>query len=156
MRRPPSICQVKVSFLGVAPPIWRRLQVYSATNLGKLVYALLEVFDWEGDSDARFFAAGVEVDDAEARCLGDVVSEGASLVCAYGDWQLELSIERVFEALSSVRYPTCYEGERAAPPEQCGGPGGYARLVADAAAGFEPEVCDLDAADRRLGSSDRS
>lgn len=156
MRKPPSICQVKVRFVGIAPEIWRRLQVHSATNLGKLVFVLLEVFDWESDDDALFFVGTAAIEDADRRCLADVVTDGTVLVCAYGDWRIELLIERVFSALANVHYPTCYDGERAAPPEGCGGPAGYARLIAEGAADFDPELCDLEAADRRLGSSDRS
>ena len=64
-----------------------------------------------------------------------------------------------------VRYPRCVEGERACPPEDCGGVWGYAEFleaIADpkheshedmlewVGGEFDPERFDLDAVNREL------
>jgi len=47
----------------------------------------------------------------------------------FGDsWQHEILPEKVFRAEVNVEYPRCFAGKRACPPEDCGGPGGYADL----------------------------
>jgi len=48
----------------------------------------------------------------------------------FGDsWQHEVEVKRIGPPDSTVRYPTCLAGERACPPEDCGGVGGYADLL---------------------------
>jgi hypothetical protein len=45
----------------------------------------------------------------------------------FGDgWRHEALFEGFPPADPKAKYPLCLEGERACPPEDCGGPGGYA------------------------------
>jgi hypothetical protein len=41
------------------------------------------------------------------------------------DWKHIIEIEKTLPAEEGVRYPRCVKGERACPPEDCGGPYGY-------------------------------
>jgi hypothetical protein len=55
-----------------------------------------------------------------------------SLVYEYdfGDgWEHSVVLERVFEAEAGGKYPNVVAGKRACPPEDCGGPGGYAEML---------------------------
>ena len=45
------------------------------------------------------------------------------------DWQHDILVEAVLPPESGVRYPICLTGRRACPPEDCGGPWGYAELL---------------------------
>jgi hypothetical protein len=48
----------------------------------------------------------------------------------FGDsWQHEIVLEKTLEPEPKVRYPRCVEGERACPPEDCGGVWGYAEFL---------------------------
>ncbi len=100
--------------------------------------------------------------------LDKVAGEGDVLIYEYdfGDgWEHEIHVEAVEPADSAIRYPRCTGGERACPPEDCGGPPGYADLVAIlndpsheehaamrewAGPDFEPERFDLEEINRLL------
>src|SRR5690606_1202154 len=48
----------------------------------------------------------------------------------FGDgWEHEVLLEGVLLAEPGASYPRCLDGERACPPEDCGGPHGYADLL---------------------------
>lgn len=48
----------------------------------------------------------------------------------FGDgWACDVILEGVFFASKKVKYPRCVAGERAVPPEDCGGIGGYYNLL---------------------------
>jgi hypothetical protein len=50
----------------------------------------------------------------------------------FGDgWRHEILFEGFAPADPEAKYPQCVEGERACPPEDCGGPWGYADYLAD-------------------------
>ena len=45
------------------------------------------------------------------------------------DWEHDVVVEKVLDRDSTLSYPRCTGGRRAAPPEDCGGIWGYADLV---------------------------
>lgn len=48
----------------------------------------------------------------------------------FGDgWCHEVLLEGILIKSASVKYPSCIAGERACPPEDCGGTPGYKRLL---------------------------
>ncbi|MBW2100514.1 MAG: plasmid pRiA4b ORF-3 family protein [Deltaproteobacteria bacterium] len=48
----------------------------------------------------------------------------------FGDgWRHEILFEGILLKEKGVRYPICLDGERACPPEDCGGVGGYQNLI---------------------------
>jgi hypothetical protein len=49
----------------------------------------------------------------------------------FGDgWTHDVVVEKILEPEPGVSYPRCVVGKRACPPEDCGGPWGYAELLA--------------------------
>ena len=48
----------------------------------------------------------------------------------FGDnWEHEIILEHILPRETNVRYPRCIAGERACPPEDCGGIDGYQDLL---------------------------
>src|SRR4051795_5919945 len=58
------------------------------------------------------------------------------------NWEHQVLIERTQPALDAGRYPACVAGRRNCPPEDCGGPWGYAELLAAIADPAHPEHAD--------------
>src|SRR4029079_6241517 len=57
----------------------------------------------------------------------------------FGDsWEHEIVVEKIADSAPGVRYPVCLAGERACPPEDCGGVWGYAELI-EAIGNKQPE-----------------
>lgn len=45
------------------------------------------------------------------------------------DWRHLVEVEAIFDAMPGKRYPRCIAGERAGPPDDCGGVPGYQELL---------------------------
>lgn len=143
---PKSIHQLKVSLRHVRPPVWRRLQVPSDISLGDLHLVLQAAMGWE-DGHLHLFSVGGETyandrvedpwggrmkDEDRAR-LDKVAALGVRLRYEYdfGDgWEHDVVVEKAISGEPAVTYPRCLTGRRACPPEDCGGPWGYAGLLA--------------------------
>lgn len=138
-----AIYQIKVTLRHVAPPVWRRLEVPADIKLGKLHHVLQIVMGWT-DSHMHAFRLGMEQYGVSSREFPDMfrsernvrldqlVGVGGKLIYEYdfGDgWEHELKIEKVLAPEPGVRYPRCTAGKRACPPDDCGGPWGYANLL---------------------------
>jgi hypothetical protein len=101
--------------------------------------------------------------DAHAVQLADLgLEQGSAFMYEYdfGDgWEHLITVERIGPVDPKESYPQCVAGERACPPEDCGGPPGYDELLealADPAhpehgelkervpVDFDPEVFDLE------------
>lgn len=168
-----KIYQIKVSLVGIKPPIWRRFLVPEKTTLDQLHYILQIVMGWEDYHLHMFTINGQDYcdpqqDPDEELGAGDEaqinlrqIAEGSDFSYKYdfGDgWQHKLTIEKILPAGKGVRFPRCVAGKRACPPEDVGGTGGYAEFlqaIADPkhpdysvylewAAGFDPEYFDLE------------
>ncbi|MGE5591908.1 MAG: plasmid pRiA4b ORF-3 family protein [Bacillota bacterium] len=180
------IYQLKVTLCGVRPPVWRRIQVRGNTTLLKLNHIIQAAMGWLGGHLFEFQVGQVtfgepdpewdwrEVKSARRVTLHEVaVAVGPKgrfrYVYDFGDdWRHNVVVEKVLLAEQHVRYPICLAGRRACPPEDCGGPWGYAELLEAVRApehpehgemtewlggDFDPEEFDLEATNRALASS---
>jgi hypothetical protein len=71
---------------------------------------------------------------------------GDTIVYEYdvGDgWKYDLLLKGMFLSAPTINYPVCVAGERACPPEDSGGVGGYADLVRKLASPTHPEYDEL-------------
>lgn len=170
---------LRVSLRDVEPEVWRRLVVRSETPLPKLAGLLERVMGWGGYHlhmfDVGGILFGVPDEDADylinekAATVKHVLPQpGSSLRWDYdfGDgWEHDVVTESMESPVNGTRYPVCLGGERACPPEDCGGVPGYEDLlrvlgdpsdpehehtVSWAPAGFDPAVFDLVAANRSM------
>jgi Plasmid pRiA4b ORF-3-like protein len=141
-----SVYQLHVSLLEIQPPIWRTLELSSHTTLRQFHRILQIAMGWEEYHLHAFEAGkhryGLPADsldpDAptlpEARfTLADVLPrKGARLLYLYdfGDgWEHEVKLERILDN-QELLPPRILAGARRCPPEDCGGPFGYAELLA--------------------------
>lgn len=133
--------QIKVSLRDVRPPIWRRLLVPSDILLPKLHQVLQAAMGWH-DSHLHLFRVGNDCyappgdweplgRDSRGVALADLAPRrGARLVYEYdfGDgWTHDIVVESV--SPEPCDGPRCTGGRRRCPPEDCGGPWGYAEFM---------------------------
>ena len=143
--------QFKVTLQDVDPPVWRRIQVPANYTFWDLHVAIQDAMGWH-DSHLHSFKVrirkgpsvviGIPDEDYEsgretlpgwdiplARYL---TRNGQKAMYEYdfGDgWEHELVFEGVVPLGPALQCPRCIDGARACPPEDCGGPHGYARLL---------------------------
>ncbi|MFO1055125.1 MAG: plasmid pRiA4b ORF-3 family protein [Planctomycetota bacterium] len=140
-RPSPKTFQIKVSLRDVRPPIWRRLQVPSNISLPELHEVLQAAMGWH-DCHLHLFRVGDDRyappgdweplgEDSRDVALVDLAAKkGARLVYEYdfGDgWTHDIVIESVLP--EPCGRPQCTGGRRRCPPEDCGGPWGYAEFL---------------------------
>lgn len=137
--------QFKITLLEAQPPIWRRIQVKNCTldNLHEHIQTAmgwtnshLHLFEIDGEryGDPELIDDGFEdfhcVDSTVTKISEIVPKDGKRFNFLYqydfGDnWQHEVLFEGCLKAEKGGRYPVCVEGERACPPEDVGGIGGF-------------------------------
>jgi hypothetical protein len=132
--------EIKVTLIGIEPPIWRRLQVPNTMLMCCLHDAIQAVFGWTDShlhqfqkddqtwSDPEWFEDDdIDVGDESRVPVGRVLkAEGDSLHYEYdfGDnWRHNVVLERILVAESVP--VLCLGGDRSCPPEDVGGVGGY-------------------------------
>jgi hypothetical protein len=177
------IYQFKVTLLDIKPAVWRRIQVPDRT-LADLHGYIQAAFGW-WDYHLHQFAIdgerygppapdgmdfGLETIDETGVPLGKLIPKsGRKSRWAYeydfGDgWRHEVQFEGFPPADPKAKYPVCVEGGRACPPEDCGGPWGYADYLAALAdpkheqheemlewrGPFDPEAFDANRATREM------
>jgi hypothetical protein len=187
MAKPATIYQLKVTLKDIRPLIWRRVQVPSETKLDKLHLVLQDAFGWN-NSHLHQYRVGErligikedddvfleELEDEKRIKLSQIAVEKSRFVYEYDfgdDWEHDVLVEKVLAAVDGVRYPICTAGKRACPPDDCGGPGGYGRLLAILAnpahkehdrmlewigGPFDPEAFDLERTNVLMRSARRA
>ena len=134
----PRIWRLRVSLLGITPAIWRRIEIPADISLAGLHEMLQAAMGW-GDMHRYGFGlygfldrVDLDVDRADGVRLLDICQPGDTIGYTYDmgdDWHHAVEIEAEVPPSSRIRYPRCVAGRRACPPEDCGGPPGYAHLL---------------------------
>ena len=146
----PKLYTMKVTLLDVEPPIWRRFVAPSFMTLDHFHSLLQEVMGWKhahafafeiGKNRFTLHDVGFSVDsmwDTEPSYnaadyeLCQLIKPGTEILYEYdfGDgWKHEIIVENDTSNEYQKYCFYCVEGERACPPEDCGGPGGYEHLL---------------------------
>lgn len=137
-----KVFELDVRLRGIDPAIWRTLEVPGSSSLEAVHFAIQVAMGWTNSHLHQFDIAGtrygmVDVDEAgdledeSAYSLEDLVRSGISFVYEYdfGDsWEHDVTVTKVTTVAKSPP-ARCIAGARACPPEDCGGPGGYANLL---------------------------
>ena len=182
------VYHLKITLEGIAPPIWRRLQVPGNANLGWLHAVIQVAMGWTNShlhkfivgkqvySDPSFDLDGYEdsphVVDENTTSLSEVARRVRSTFAYeydFGDsWDHRITVEKILAPdPSAIRLAQCLDGERACPPEDCGGVWGYGDLleiimdpkheeyesmIEWLGGGFDPESFDRDRINKYLRS----
>jgi Plasmid pRiA4b ORF-3-like protein len=146
-----QVLQFKVTLNYISPKVWRRIQVPDDYTFWDLHCAIQDAIGW-----MNCHLHGFVISEKNARPIdairiqmpnpewdeGDELNESEELLidwlpkrvkqCLYtydfGDtWNHTILFEKMLPA-EKKRYPICIAGKNDCPPEDCGGPGGYAHL----------------------------
>jgi nucleoside 2-deoxyribosyltransferase len=154
MKPAARVYQFKVVLRDVTPPVWRTIQVPESYTFWDLHVAIQDAMGWL-DYHLHVFRAtasgargsvqiGIPDDDAfegdeptlpgwEIAIAPYFPTPGTVVRYEYDfgdDWEHDVALEAITPRQPGARYPRCLAGERACPPEDCGGPPGYERVLA--------------------------
>ena len=145
--------QFKVTLKGIEPPIWRYIQVPSTYTFWDLHVALQDAIGWmdyhlhvfriRATDTGEVEEIGIPNDEPfvdEVSCLPGWQTllskyfrqpgDSTDYEYDFGDgWEHEVVLEKIVDQVPGREYPLCLAGERACPPEDCGGIPGYEELL---------------------------
>lgn len=140
--------QLKITLLEIKLPIWRRIQVPDCT-LDDLHEVIQAAMGWENYHLHQFIIGGVRygMPDPDGLEFGPKIKDESKVLLSeiapksdkpfrfkyeydFGDgWLHEIVLEGYPAIENGQKYPLCLEGSRACPPEDVGGPWGYADFL---------------------------
>lgn len=148
-----DILQFEVALADVTPRVWRRIEVPASYSFWDLHVAVQDAMGWLdyhlhlfrvlNPESATVDEIGIPDPDGfvdDPACLSGwrvkiapyfhAPGTRAEYAYDFGDgWEHEVRLVSIAARESRTKYPRCVAGERACPPEDCGGPGGYAQLL---------------------------
>jgi len=141
-----EIFEFKITLLHIKPKIWRRFAVPADSTLAELHTVIQQLMGWYGyhlhqfiindeyynprEDDEGFESEGIEESSVRLNELFKEPGFKFEYEYDFGDgWRHELKLMKIYPAKPNMIYPACLAGERACPPEDCGGPWGYADLL---------------------------
>jgi len=142
------VFQFEIELRGIEPAIWRRIRVAGDASLWDLHVAIQDAMGWQ-DCHLHVFSflgtrdkVGTPLDDdigssqilpGWKRKVDKYLSHYAPLGLYeydFGDsWLHEIRFEGAFRRAKQSTYPRCLAGARRCPPENSGGPSGYAEFL---------------------------
>jgi hypothetical protein len=145
-----ELLRIYVVLDGVAPAVWRRVDVPRSLPLDRLHLVLQGAMGWTGVHSHEFETVAVDGSRHPERFLPDDALGGGQVgereatmpvgrllgrpgdrlryVYDSGDeWRHTLRLEQIVPGVDD--HPRCVAGARACPPESCGGPSGYRHLL---------------------------
>ncbi len=167
---PASIHVLRVVLADIEPALWRDLAVPSDLTLAELHEVLQIAFGWHNGHLHQFiihdpaagkrgemYAADPVFDLGSGKNSHDLVLDQvcpaakATLRYQYDlgdDWMHQITVMSVGAPKAGAAYPTCTDGDRNGPMEDCGGAGGHMELTSALA---NPEEADPDMLDWAQG-----
>jgi hypothetical protein len=148
--------ELRITRREIRPAIWRQVRVPADLTLGQLHDVLQTAFGWTNShlhdfqvGDVRFGMDDVQDEifsvPEEAAPLGAIARAGSKFTYRYDfgdDWEHEVKVEGIVERVADERI-VCLDGARGCPPEDCGGTGGYQRMLEVLADPADPEHRDM-------------
>ena len=166
---PDEILQLKITLKGISkPPVWRRVQVRADTTFATLHQIIQAAFGWTDTHLHTFEYEGEQIGVVDPEYDNDCADEAETTLDEvllgpkdrvrytydFGDnWEHDIVLEKVIKSAAGDGRPALLTGKGARPPEDCGGPWGYAELKN--AGGFDPASFDLEPAQRCVRAAGR-
>lgn len=160
------VYQFKITLKGAKPPVWRRIQAPGTYTFWDLHVAIQNAMSWS-DSHLHQFemvnpSTGMKVEigipGEEFELDREILPEQKQKIANYfsmenklanytydfGDgWEHTIRLEKILPREGNIDYPVCTGGERACPPEDCGGIGGYEEICCGESE-FQEEYSEYD------------
>jgi hypothetical protein len=153
VRRTSHVYQFKIVLNGIKPLIWRRIQVEDSFSFWDLHVAIQDSMGWQDYHLHRFEVTNpmtgvrtkIGIPSEKSTWKKNLLpgwkhgishyfttaNNKAQYVYDYlaDNWNHTVTLEGIFPGEETTRYPTCLDGRRACPPEDCGGVRGYYRFL---------------------------
>jgi hypothetical protein len=138
-----TIARLKITLDDVKPAVLRRIEVPLTLRLDRLHLAIQAAMGWTNSHLYEILADGVgwgmidpdggdgPLDARKARLI-DALEDTQKLRYLYdfGDrWEHTIKVERLIDPEPGILYPRLIEATGRCPPEDVGGPWGYAELL---------------------------
>lgn len=140
-----TLLRLKVTLDDVEPRVLRRIEVPAGIKLDRLHLTLQAALGWTNSHlfEIRASDTGWGIPspdwpdgplDARKAMLIDVIEDAGTktlrYIYDYGDcWEHTIEVERMTDAQPGVLYPRLIEADGRCPPEDVGGPPGYAEML---------------------------
>ncbi|HEU5080216.1 MAG TPA: plasmid pRiA4b ORF-3 family protein [Opitutaceae bacterium] len=131
-----KVFSLRLQVVGCTPRVWRRLLVRESMWLTRLHDCIQVALDWY-DYQTHVFTIDelrfgnplrkdeINIEDDRDVTLADLdfgARDRLLYEYLFGEgWQVEVRVEKTIAMEKGVAYPICTAGERAGPPEDCGG-----------------------------------
>src|SRR4030067_2149069 len=161
----PKLLQLKITLIGSKPTIWREMIVPAGYSFFDLHVAIQDIFDWHDCHLHQYFTESPYQRKTEYLRIAipmpeleDVIYERKEKLSQwfkkskdtlwyeydFGDsWMHEVRLKKIFPPHKTFRAPLLLDGERACPPDDCGGIGGYYDLLETLANPKSPDHKDM-------------
>ena len=142
-----EIVTIRIEFEDIKPLIWRMIEAPTSMTLQALHETIQHLMDWHNchlwefsDRKYLYCPSTDQMDEGDKPCrkaewarLRDIC-KGKKTVLRYvydfgDDWRMRVIITDIRQGDADTDYPRYLGGERAAPPEDCGGVPGFYELL---------------------------
>ncbi|MBI4980196.1 plasmid pRiA4b ORF-3 family protein [Candidatus Woesearchaeota archaeon] len=139
----PNIMQLKITLRDSQPPIWRRIKIKDNISFHKLHEIFQVVMGWTNSHLYDFQVDGQRLsvpkyfdwddklmDSRKIRISTLKPSQKFDYTYDFGDcWEHQIIVEKIEPNEMGLPHPVCIKGKLSCPPDDCGGIGGYYRLL---------------------------
>lgn len=146
----PEIVRLKITLDNVKPTVMRRIEVPLTTTLNTLHEIIQAIMPWEDYHAYAFYlrmtetrwaipvpddlSFGLDIRDSTRTTVAQILSEPNFKVLRYtydfgDDWRHTIKVERRFSSELWDEFPRLIDAKGRCPPEDVGGPWGYAEYL---------------------------
>jgi hypothetical protein len=145
-----QVYQFRIDLREVKPPVWRRIQVPETYTFWDLHVAIQDAMGWDDchlhqfTINATLSGAKVEIGLPAEDDLSEILAGWEHGISDYfsaenktaeywydfgNNWRHTIFLEKILQREKEIVYPRCIDGQRACPPEDCGGALGYENFL---------------------------